>query len=283
MGYDAGARTQHDEILEGDAAAQAALRDDDAMVSDRAIVSDLAEVIDFRTLADDGVAHAAPIDPRSGSDLDIVVNNDPADLRNLYVSVGIGNIAEAVLADVTAGINRNAIAKPAVADRTIGADGAILADVNVVGDDGMCAYQASGSDPGRRADHGKGIDRHAASDLRRRMYRRQRRDADGAESRAGTQRALMDLTRDGDERVVWLSGLQDCYASRRLWREPFGRQHNAGARRREGLQEFRIADEAEVHRAGAVDRRDAGDAPGQVGSFRWPCAGHRHNFLHAKP
>src|SRR6202035_4515805 len=79
---DAGARSQHHVILQRHAAAEPGLRDDDAMPADDAIVPDLAEVIDLGSLADHGLAHSAAVDPGSRSDLDIVVNDDAADLRN---------------------------------------------------------------------------------------------------------------------------------------------------------------------------------------------------------
>ena len=72
MRDDAGSRSEHHEILQRDAAAEAALRHDDAMAADDAIVTDLAKIIDLGPFADDRIADSAAVDPRSRADLDVV-------------------------------------------------------------------------------------------------------------------------------------------------------------------------------------------------------------------
>ena len=55
---DARARSEHDEILDRHAAAEAGLRDNDAMAADDTIVSNLTEIIDLGSFADHGIAHS---------------------------------------------------------------------------------------------------------------------------------------------------------------------------------------------------------------------------------
>src|SRR5581483_9308950 len=74
MRNDAGPRPEHDKILERNAAAQARLRNDDAMLADDTIVSDLTEIVDLGAIANDRIAHAAAIDPRARSDFDVVMD-----------------------------------------------------------------------------------------------------------------------------------------------------------------------------------------------------------------
>src|ERR1700704_6652171 len=77
------ARRQNHEILDGDAARNSGLRDHHAMASDRRIVTDLNQVVDLGSLPDHSIAEAAAIDGGQGSDLDIILDDDPADLRHL--------------------------------------------------------------------------------------------------------------------------------------------------------------------------------------------------------
>ena len=50
------------------------------------IVGDLDEIVDLGALADHGVADRAAVDGGVGADLDIVLDDDAADLRNLVVA-----------------------------------------------------------------------------------------------------------------------------------------------------------------------------------------------------
>ena len=62
------------------------LGDDHAMAADDDVVADLHEIIDLRALADDRVAIGAAVDGRAGADLDVVLDDDAADLRHLEVA-----------------------------------------------------------------------------------------------------------------------------------------------------------------------------------------------------
>src|SRR5580700_1471142 len=100
------------------------------MPADPAIVSDLTKIIDLARFTDHGVADAAAIDRRAGADLDVVLDDDPAGLRNLLLG-GIFSISEAVLADVASGVDRDAVADHRVYDRAAGADTAFAADRDI--------------------------------------------------------------------------------------------------------------------------------------------------------
>ena len=52
-----------------------------ALTSDGHIVGDLDQIVDLGAFPDHGVAAAAAIDRRIGADLDIVLDNDTAELR----------------------------------------------------------------------------------------------------------------------------------------------------------------------------------------------------------
>ena len=62
------------------------LADDHAMPADDDVVPDLHEIINFRAFADDRVLERAPVDALIGADLDVVLDDDTADLRHLEVA-----------------------------------------------------------------------------------------------------------------------------------------------------------------------------------------------------
>src|SRR5262249_56148300 len=96
---DADLTAQHGVVSDLDAARNPGLRDDEAMASDRAVMADLDQIIDLGALANDGVAAAAPVDRGIGADLDVVLDDHPARLRDLDRAFAIGKQAQALLAD----------------------------------------------------------------------------------------------------------------------------------------------------------------------------------------
>ncbi len=72
-------------------------------------MSDLALIVDLRPLADHGVADAAAINRSSGTDLDIVLDNDTAGLREPS-QAWHGDEAKTVLPDAAARMNRDPVA-----------------------------------------------------------------------------------------------------------------------------------------------------------------------------
>ena len=137
------------------------MRDHDAVPADLAVVSDLAKIIDLARFADHGVPDAAAVDRHAGADLDVVLDDDAAGLRNLLLR-GIFGVAETVLADAAAGMDDDAIADQRMRDRAAGADPAVAADRDVGTDDGVCGDDAARADFRARSDDGAGIDRDFA-------------------------------------------------------------------------------------------------------------------------
>src|SRR5579863_9155874 len=136
------------------------------MPADLAVVSDLALVIDLARLADHSVADAAAIDRRAGTDLDAVLDDDTAGLRNLQLR-GVFGIAKTVLTDPAAGMNDHAIADQRVRDRATGADPAVAADRDVRTDHRVGGDQSPCTDFDARSDDGSGIDGDIAFELGR--------------------------------------------------------------------------------------------------------------------
>ena len=99
------------------------------------VVCDLDEIVDLGALADDGVAGRAAVDRRIGADFDVVLNDDAPGLRDFLMSLRTRQIAEAVLADASAGMDDHAVADQSVQDRGAGADRAIAADADIGTDD----------------------------------------------------------------------------------------------------------------------------------------------------
>ena len=102
--------SHHDEISHFRAAGNAGLPGDQAVPADADVVRDLHQIVDLGALADDGVAGRAAVDRGVGADLDVILNDDPAGLRNFLMASRRRQIAEAVLADARAGMDDHAIA-----------------------------------------------------------------------------------------------------------------------------------------------------------------------------
>src|SRR6516164_9078067 len=108
MRHHAGARTEHgtftDRHMIGNTdlpaqhgvipyrytARYADLRDDHAMPADVDVVSDLNEIVDLGAFPDDRVAGCTAVDRRVGADLDVILDNRSACLRNFLMAVARG-------------------------------------------------------------------------------------------------------------------------------------------------------------------------------------------------
>src|SRR4051794_21392339 len=85
-----------------------------AIATDANIVGDLNQIVDLGPLADDRVGHRAAIDGRIGADLDIILNDDAADLRHAFGPLGAAHEAEAILADPGAAVDDDTVAQKRV-------------------------------------------------------------------------------------------------------------------------------------------------------------------------
>jgi hypothetical protein len=70
------------ELTQFAAARHANLADNDAVPSDDAVVADLDQIVDFRPFSDDGVTEGAAVDCGAGADLNPILNDDTAQLRD---------------------------------------------------------------------------------------------------------------------------------------------------------------------------------------------------------
>ena len=110
-------------------------RDDDAMAADDDVVADLHEVVDLGALADHRVAAGAPVDGGVGADLDVVLDDDAADLRHLEMALAPHGEAEAVLADAAPAWRITRLPISALASGGAGGDRAVAADAHLRPDD----------------------------------------------------------------------------------------------------------------------------------------------------
>ena len=109
------------------------------MLADHDVVPDLDEIVDFCATADFCVAQGAPVDGAVGADLNIVLDDYSADLRNLAVVVLIENVAEPVRADHRAGVDADALGQAAsVINADVGEEAGRLAKRGVVADGAVC-------------------------------------------------------------------------------------------------------------------------------------------------
>lgn len=95
---------------------------DHAVASDPNVVGNLDEVVDLRAIPDDRVAAAAAIDRAVGADLDIVADDDIAELRHLQMTVRACDESKAVLSNLRARMDDDPIADCRVSDDDAGAD-----------------------------------------------------------------------------------------------------------------------------------------------------------------
>ena len=105
-----GLRRDDGVAAEPGAAGYAALPDEQAVLADDDVVRDLHEVVDFRAAPDDGRAERAAINARVRANLDIVVNDDVADLKHLAMLARVEHVAVTVRADDRAGVDADAMA-----------------------------------------------------------------------------------------------------------------------------------------------------------------------------
>src|SRR5690606_36662653 len=122
---DAHAPAQHRPVADGNGAGNAAMGGEHATTSDPYIMGDLDEIIYLGPLADHRIGKRAAIDRGVGADLDVVLDDDAAELGHLVEAGAARHVAEAVLADAHAGMDDDAVAEKCVLDRGAGADIAV--------------------------------------------------------------------------------------------------------------------------------------------------------------
>src|SRR5258706_15921883 len=81
------------------------------MFADHDVVCDLHQVVDLGSLADYGRAECAAVDGHVSADLDVIVNDDVANLRNFAVRALVEHVAKSIRADHRTRVDADAIAK----------------------------------------------------------------------------------------------------------------------------------------------------------------------------
>ena len=97
-----------------------------------------------------GGAELGAVDADARADLDVVLDDDRADLRDLHVLFAVPGVAEAVGAQDGAGVDDDAVADgDALADDDVGEELAVVADSDIVADDDAGMQRAAGAKSGR--------------------------------------------------------------------------------------------------------------------------------------
>lgn len=146
----------------------------------------------------------------------------------------------------------------------------------------MRADQAAASNFDGRSDHREGIDGHAIGELGRGVYRRVRRDTDGAEYRGRPQRRAIEMAGNRDEGVIRLVHAQHGNVARRVSGKAFAGQHGAGPGRGQRPRKFHILDESNVAGFGTFDRRDSRQAAIEIGACMRLRTGQRGDIRNAQ-
>jgi hypothetical protein len=129
------------------------------------IVRDLDEIIDLGVLAHDGVFESASVDATVGAHGDSILDDHPAELRQVDHSSPARRRAEARLAKHRAGVDLNAISDQSETDDGAGADLAIPTDADTRTDNGARPDPSSPPYGGMSADKHPRSKDHAILEL----------------------------------------------------------------------------------------------------------------------
>src|ERR1039458_5561967 len=162
---DAGLAGQRDVVANLHTARDTGLRDHDAVLANRHVVGDLHEVVDLGPAPDDRGIHRRAIDCHVRADLDVVLDDHVANLRDLQPLRAILHITEAVAADHRAGVNADAVADAdVVVDGDIRVEQAIVAKPAAFTDDAMRFDDRAVADRDVIAQHHVLTDKHALAE-----------------------------------------------------------------------------------------------------------------------
>jgi len=124
-------------VTDRQAARETDLGRQQAVPADRDIVADLNLVVDFGSLADHSIAETAAIDRGARADLDVVLDQNTAGLRDLEMPLRTKKQETvAILSDAAARMDQHIIADQRALDGRAWPDIAIPADLDVRADDG---------------------------------------------------------------------------------------------------------------------------------------------------
>ncbi len=224
----------------------------------------------------------AAVDRGVGADLDVVLDDHPADLRHLGVAAGAHHVAEPVLADPGARMHDHAVAHQGVDQRHMRADGAVAPDPDLRPDHRPGVNHRAGADLRARPDHRARIDRDAAFEPRARMNERAGSDAARSEQRRRPQRIAEQRPRHGDKGLIGRARAQHADMRRCIGGETLRGQADAGLAGAELAGIFRLVEKRQVGRQRPVERCHAVDAAIEVGAAGWLGAGQRSDLTHGE-
>ena len=122
-------------VSDGNAAGDSALGDDQRMGPELHVVADRDQPTQFRAGADHRAAQGGAVDGSVGPDLDVVLEDDVADLGNLVMNASVRRIAVAVGSDGSVGVNDDAVSDDAaVVNNRVGVEDAVAADLGMRAD-----------------------------------------------------------------------------------------------------------------------------------------------------
>src|SRR5262245_46609925 len=104
------------------------------MPPDHDVVPYLHEIINFRALADHCILKCTAIDGRIGANLNVVLNDDAADLGHLEVTLRSHGEAEPVLPNAGPGMDDDPVADEGMREGRLRADEAIPANSATIAD-----------------------------------------------------------------------------------------------------------------------------------------------------
>jgi len=135
MAVKTGHAADRDVVLESDRAGKTDQGSDGAMLAEDAIVSHVGQVIDLGAGADPRLAQRGPGDADVGVDLDVVFDDNGADLRDLFIFSLMPDEAVAIDPDARAGVYSGPFPdRYVVIDRDRRVDDRIVADLDILAD-----------------------------------------------------------------------------------------------------------------------------------------------------
>jgi hypothetical protein len=162
---DGGLAAEDDARAEHRRAGDPGLSDEEAVGADLDVVADLDEVVDLGSASDARGGELGAVDADTRPDLDVVLDDHRADLRDLRVLLAVPAVAEAVGADNGARVDDDAVAdRAAFADHDVGEELAVVADGRVVADVDAGVEDGAGAERDAFADEGVGADGDAGGE-----------------------------------------------------------------------------------------------------------------------
>ena len=264
----AGLPSERGKIADNARSGDARLRDENRVAADDHVVANLDEIVDLRPLADHRVAVCAPVDRHARADFDVVLDDDPPDLRHLEMSARTEGEAEAVLTDMGAGVDDHPVADQRRDDRRRCSDSAVAADPHPGADHGIGTNDRAGADFRAAPDHRSRIDNHTGLQPCRRVDHRRGGDAALVEDGSRLDGARKQLRHHLGHGAIGLARHQRRTAGWRQIRMARTDESSRSARRLEKLKISGIVEEGQIAGARLVERRDVGDDAVRVGFTR---------------